>query len=82
MKVEFVPNTSQALEMIRGKEYDAIISDMSRPESPRAGYDLLARLKHLRPNIPLFCIAVLILPNRKPKSKMLEPSAQQRERPN
>jgi CheY-like chemotaxis protein len=53
MKVHFVPTTSQALELIKGNEYDVVISDMSRPEGERAGYDLLARIKLLRPAIPL-----------------------------
>ncbi len=52
MRIDFIPTTSQAIEMIRGKEYDAVISDMSRPDSKRAGYDLLAKLKKLRPHIP------------------------------
>lgn len=52
MKVEFVPTTVQALELIKGKEYDVVISDMSRPEGQRAGYDLLAKIKLLRPGTP------------------------------
>jgi CheY-like chemotaxis protein len=52
MKVEFVPSTSQALEMIKDRKYDAVISDMSRPEGERAGYDLLAKIKLLRPGVP------------------------------
>ena len=52
MKVYFVPATSQALEMIKGNEYDVVISDMSRPEGQRAGYDLLAKIKMLRPAMP------------------------------
>jgi CheY-like chemotaxis protein len=52
MRVNFVPTTSAALEMIKGNEYDVVISDMARPEGKRAGYDLLAKIKMLRPNVP------------------------------
>jgi len=52
MKVHFAPATSQALEMIRENQYDVVISDMSRPEGQRAGYDLLAKIKMLRPAMP------------------------------
>jgi CheY-like chemotaxis protein len=52
IKVEFVPSTSAALEMIKGRQYDAVISDMDRPESTRAGYDLLKKIQLLRPDIP------------------------------
>jgi CheY-like chemotaxis protein len=38
-------STDQALETVRQKRFAVIISDMSRPESPRAGYDLLERLE-------------------------------------
>jgi len=52
MKVYFVPTTSEALELIKGNEYDVVISDMSRPEGKRAGYDLLGKIKLLRPTVP------------------------------
>jgi CheY-like chemotaxis protein len=52
MKVHFVPATAQALQLIKGNEYDVVISDMSRPEGQRAGYDLLAKIKMLRPTMP------------------------------
>jgi CheY-like chemotaxis protein len=52
MRVNSVPTSSAALEMIKGNEYDVVISDMARPEGKRAGYDLLAKIKMLRPSVP------------------------------
>jgi DNA-binding NtrC family response regulator len=37
---------------VKQRNYDLIISDMSRPEGPRAGYDLLAKLKEQKINTP------------------------------
>jgi CheY-like chemotaxis protein len=52
IEVEFATSTSQALRRLQGNEYDAIISDMARPEDDRAGYSLLATLRDIRPNTP------------------------------
>lgn len=38
-------STDDALERIKLAKYDVIISDMGRPEGPRAGYDLLEKLQ-------------------------------------
>ncbi|HEX8306074.1 MAG TPA: response regulator [Jatrophihabitans sp.] len=38
-------STDRALEAARHQRFAVIISDMSRPEGPRAGYDLLDRVK-------------------------------------
>lgn len=46
IRVWTVTNTDKALELFKyGAVADVIISDMSRPEGPRAGYDLLAKLR-------------------------------------
>jgi CheY-like chemotaxis protein len=52
MKIDFAKSTSEALDLLKKKQYDAVISDMSRPEGPRSGYDLLAKLKLIRPTVP------------------------------
>lgn len=52
MKIDFARSTSDALDLLKRREYDAIISDMSRPEGPRSGYDLLAQVKRIRPTVP------------------------------
>ncbi len=52
IEVEFATSTSEALRKLQGNEYDAIISDMARPEDDRAGYSLLATLRNIRPGTP------------------------------
>jgi DNA-binding NtrC family response regulator len=47
-----VLSTTQALEAVKARNYDLIISDMGRPEGARAGYDLLAKLKEQKINTP------------------------------
>jgi CheY-like chemotaxis protein len=47
-----VLSTTQALDAVKQRNYDLIISDMGRPEGPRAGYDLLAKLKEQKINTP------------------------------
>lgn len=52
--IEFslAPDTQQALDKLRGGAFDLVISDMSRPESSRAGYDLLDAVRRLNPTLP------------------------------
>ncbi len=52
IEVEFATSTSEALRKLQGNEYDAIISDMARPEDDKAGYSLLATLRNVRPGTP------------------------------
>jgi CheY-like chemotaxis protein len=47
-----VLSTTQALEAVKARNYDLIISDMGRPEGARAGYDLLTKLKEQKINTP------------------------------
>lgn len=46
--------TDDAIGKLAGKSYDAIISDMSRPGEPRAGYLLLDEIRRLGNRTPLF----------------------------
>lgn len=43
--IETALNTDEGLTRARDGRFDVIISDMGRPEGPRAGYDLLDRLR-------------------------------------
>jgi len=43
--IELALSTDEALATIRQQHFDAIISDMSRPPDPRAGYTLLNALR-------------------------------------
>ncbi len=45
LEVEAVRTTEAAIEALRTRSYDVVISDMRRLESERAGYELLATLK-------------------------------------
>lgn len=40
-------STEEALEQLRANEYDVVISDMGRPESDVAGYDLLDEMQRV-----------------------------------
>lgn len=45
IRVDISTSTEDALNRIRWKPYDMIISDMGRPPDPRAGYTLLDQLR-------------------------------------
>jgi CheY-like chemotaxis protein len=45
-------STDEALDQVRRRKFDLIISDMGRPEGRQAGYDLLAKLKDAGVNAP------------------------------
>ncbi|WP_354125342.1 response regulator [Bradyrhizobium sp. LA6.10] len=69
MRVNFVPTTSAALEIIKGNEYDVVISDTARPEGKRAGYDLLAKIEMLRPSVPFVLYSSSNTPEQASKIK-------------
>jgi CheY-like chemotaxis protein len=50
-------STGDALAKLRGNRFDAIISDMSRPQDARAGYTLLQALRESGDNTPYFIYA-------------------------
>ena len=50
-------STDQALELARAQSFDAIISDMSRPEDNRGGYTLLEKLRAAGTKTPFIIYA-------------------------
>jgi len=49
--------TDEALDRIRTQTFDAIISDMGRPQDPQAGYTLLEKLRAMGNNAPYIIYA-------------------------
>ncbi len=45
VRFDLALSTEEALQRLRGADYDLIISDMGRGSNPRAGYDLLRELR-------------------------------------
>jgi CheY-like chemotaxis protein len=50
-------STDDALEKVRTKSFDAIVSDMGRPPDPKAGYTLLEKLRALGNQTPFIIYA-------------------------
>jgi CheY-like chemotaxis protein len=50
-------STAQALAVLAGRKFDAIISDMGRPPDPRAGYTLLSSVRADGDSTPFFIYA-------------------------
>jgi CheY-like chemotaxis protein len=50
--VHIAASTDEAMGKLREHRYDAVISDMARPEGPNAGYELLDRLKAGKVDVP------------------------------
>ncbi len=50
-------STDDALEKLKSKTYAFVISDMGRPPDPKAGYELLRRMKESNSAIPLIFFA-------------------------
>lgn len=50
--VDTAISTDDAMSKLAAHHYDAVISDMGRPEGPRAGYDLLDRLRAQKVDVP------------------------------
>jgi CheY-like chemotaxis protein len=50
--IDLSKSTSEAVKKIKNTQYDVIISDMGRPESDRAGYDLLERKQKIGDTTP------------------------------
>lgn len=54
MMIDLAISTHEALERLRTKSYDIVISDMSRPEGMTAGLDLLTRVRATYPALTRF----------------------------
>jgi CheY-like chemotaxis protein len=53
-RVDIALSTNEALRMFSGAKYDAIVSDMGRPESDHAGIELARKLRLMDRRIPIF----------------------------
>jgi CheY-like chemotaxis protein len=54
IRVELARSTGEALAKLRNARFDAIISDMGRPQDPRAGYTLLQAVRDSGDATPYF----------------------------
>ncbi|MBI3983762.1 response regulator [Candidatus Microgenomates bacterium] len=63
------PSTADALEKVRLNKYDAIISDMGRPEGDRAGYELLEELREIHDTSPFIIYSSSNLPEHKVEAR-------------
>jgi CheY-like chemotaxis protein len=54
---DLAQSTQEALETLRGRRFDLIISDMGRPPDPRAGYTLLDAIRGQGDNTPYIIYA-------------------------
>lgn len=50
-------STEQALDILKTKRFDLVISDMGRPPDARAGYTLLSKMNELKISIPFLIYA-------------------------
>jgi CheY-like chemotaxis protein len=53
-KVDIAFTTEEGLAKFKKQPYDVVLSDMGRPEGPKAGIDLTRKLKALSPETPVF----------------------------
>jgi len=53
-KVDVAVNTEEGIEKFKALPYDIVLSDMGRPESDKAGIDLVKRIRQLNPRVPFF----------------------------
>ena len=56
--MDTVTSTEAALQVLDGRSYDVVISDMGRPESTTAGYDLLERMRARSIRTPVIIYSV------------------------
>lgn len=54
VRVDIALSTDQGLELLSENQYNAVISDMERPEGDHAGIDLTREIKKLQPSLPVF----------------------------
>jgi CheY-like chemotaxis protein len=53
-RVDVALTTEEGLAKLKRRHYDAVISDMGRPEGERAGIDLARQVKAARPTLPIY----------------------------
>ncbi len=54
VRVDTATSTDEGLARAKASRYDAVVSDMGRPEGEQAGIDLTRQLKALQPQTPVF----------------------------
>lgn len=54
VKVDIALSTDQGLELLSKGQYDAVISDMGRPEGDHAGIDFTKKARSSNPTLPIF----------------------------
>ena len=54
VQVDIARSTTEGLEALKQARYDAVISDMGRPEGETAGIDLAVKMKTVAPGVPVF----------------------------
>jgi CheY-like chemotaxis protein len=54
IRVDTALTTDEGVVMFRRSEYDAVISDMGRPENEKAGIDLTRAIKQISPDTPIY----------------------------
>jgi CheY-like chemotaxis protein len=52
IEVVFAESTAEAMQKLKGNEFDVVISDMARHDDDQAGYSLLEKVRALRPGTP------------------------------
>jgi CheY-like chemotaxis protein len=52
--VTLATSTDEAMDIVKVKHFEAVVTDMGRPGDPRAGYTLLERLRSAHLNVPVF----------------------------
>jgi CheY-like chemotaxis protein len=71
VQITISKSTEDALDRLRRKPYDVILSDMSRPPDPQAGYTLLNKLKEMQITTPYIIYAGSKRPEHVAKAKEL-----------
>lgn len=71
VQITISKSTEDALDRLQHKSYDVILSDMSRPPDPQAGYTLLSKLKEMQIATPYIIYAGSKRPEHVAKAKEL-----------
>jgi len=53
-KIDIALSTEEGMEKFKATQYDIVISDMGRPESEKAGIELVKKIRALNSDIPFF----------------------------
>ncbi len=71
VQITISKSTEDALDRLQRKSYDVILSDMSRPPDPQAGYTLLGKLKEMQITTPYIIYAGSRRPEHVAKAKAM-----------